>query len=66
MKGAEGSFSNTFEKIILSILSFKNRRKYKIGRCSWENCTTKRYSGSNESGGYNNFIGQIMRRLRQL
>ena len=43
------------KKLFCGSYLFKNRRKYKIGRCSWENCTTKRYGGSNESGGYNNF-----------
>ncbi len=43
MKGAESSFSNTFEKsYFVDPIFFKNRRKYKIGRCSWENCTTKK------------------------
>ena len=36
MKGAEDSFSSTFEKNILLILFFKNRRKYKAWRCSWK------------------------------
>ena len=66
MKGAEDSFSSTFEKIILLILSFKTEGNIKLGDARGKIVLLKRYSGSNESGGYNNFIGQIMRRLPQL
>ena len=31
MKGAEGSFSSTFEKVILLILSFKTEGNIKLG-----------------------------------
>ena len=66
MKGAEDSFSSTFEKNILLILFFKTEGNIKLGDARGKIVLLKRYSGSNEPGGYNNFIGQIMRRLPQL
>ena len=66
MKGAEDSFSSTFEKIFCRSYFLKTEGNIKLGDARGKIVLLKRYSGSNEPGGYNNFIGQIMRRLPQL
>lgn len=56
MKGAEGSFSSTFEKnYFVDPIFLKTEGNIKLGDARGKIVLLKRYSGSNESGGYNNF-----------
>lgn len=66
MKGAEGSFSSTFEKVILLILSFKTEGNIKLGDARGKIVLLKDIVVVMNLEDIIIFIGQIMRRLRQL
>ena len=66
MKGAESSFSNTFEKVILWILSFKTEGNIKLGDARGKIVLLKDMVVVMNLEDIIISIGQIMRRLPQL